>query len=73
MKRIVVIQEFGTRLTLAKRIIVIRDQDIASTLRRSDFRSFKDIASFEKYLEENSICILSNDEVYKKFIKSLSE
>lgn len=73
MKKIVIFREIGVKFALAKRIIVIRDQDIASTLRRSDFRSFKDIASFEKYLEENSICILSNDEVYKKFIKSLSE
>ena len=72
MKKFVIIQEFGSPLVLAKRVIVVRDQDVASTLGHFNLKSFKDISSFEKYLEENSICILSSDDVYKKLIKSLS-
>lgn len=73
MKKLVIIQEFGAPLAMAKKVIVVREQDIEESFLKSfDLKSFKDFHSFEKYLQSNSICILSNEKIYNKLIKSLS-
>jgi len=73
MKNIVIIQEFGARLSHAKEITILREQDFVSTLDQFKMKNFKSFKSFEDYLEKNSICILSNERIYKKLIESLSE
>lgn len=72
MEKLVIVREFGARLAVAKSVIVVREQDIESSLDLFNFKLFKDFASFEKHLEEKSICILSRENAYNKLIKSLS-